>query len=90
MLDEDAGVVLPDVEGDSRELVLKCLEDAKTVLNAKEAKILRMHYEDNLNLREIADTFNISRERVRQLHDVAIAKLARVFKRAGVNAQGEV
>jgi RNA polymerase sigma factor (sigma-70 family) len=90
MLDPDCGVVMPDNEGDSRELVLKCLEDAKQVLNAKEAKILRMHYEQGLNMREIADTFDITRERIRQIHDVAIAKLARAFKRAGVNAQGEV
>jgi RNA polymerase sigma factor (sigma-70 family) len=90
LLDEDAGVVQPDVEGDSREMVLRCLESARSVLNAKEAKVLRMFYEDNLNFREIGDTLDITRERIRQLHNSALNKLRRAFVRAGVDARGEV
>lgn len=90
LLDEDAGTVQPDVEGDSKQLVLSCLEKSKVVLNAKESKVLRMFYEENLNFREIADTLDITRERIRQIHNCAVAKLGRAFAKAGVNAQGEV
>ena len=90
LLDSEAGVVQPDVEGDSKELVMRCLEQSQKVLNAREAKVLRMFYHEDLNFREIADTLDITRERVRQIHSVAIGKLGRAFAKAGVNAQGEV
>jgi len=91
LLDNDAGIVQPDVENDSRELVLACLAKAQSsALTAKELKILRMFYYEDLNLREIGDTLDITRERVRQIHDVAIGKLAKAFAKAGVDAQGEV
>jgi len=90
MLDEDAGVVQPDIEGDSKELILRCLDESKRVLTAKEAKVLRMFYENDLNLREIGDTLGITRARVHQIHNGAVEKLRRAFKKAGVDERGEV
>jgi RNA polymerase sigma factor (sigma-70 family) len=90
LVDEDEGVVQPDVEGDSKELILRCLCESKKVLTAKEAKVLRMFYEQDLNLREIGDTLGITRARVHQIHNGAVEKLRRAFKKAGVDEQGEV
>jgi RNA polymerase sigma factor (sigma-70 family) len=90
LLDEDAGIVQPDVENDSKELILRCLEQSKRVLTAKEAKVLRMFYEQDLNLREIGDTLGITRARVHQIHNGAVEKLRRAFKKAGVDERGEV
>lgn len=90
LLDEDEGVVQPDVEGDSKELILRCLEQSKKVLTAKEAKVLRMFYEKDLNLREIGDTLGITRARVHQIHNAAVEKLRKAFKKAGVDERGEV
>ena len=90
LLDEDAGVVQPDVENDSKELILRCLDESKRVLTAKESKVLRMFYEEDLNLREIGDTLGITRARVHQIHNGAVEKLRRAFKKAGVDERGEV
>jgi RNA polymerase sigma factor (sigma-70 family) len=90
LVDADEGIVQPDVEGDSKELILQCLKESKRVLTAKEAKVLRMFYEEDLNLREIGDTLGITRARVHQIHNGAVEKLRRAFKKAGVDKQGEV
>ena len=90
LMDDGDGLVQPDVDGDSRALVLKCLEESKKVLNAKEAKVLRMFYEEELNLQEIAETLEITRQRAHQIHATAVVKLRKAFKKAGVNEQGEV
>jgi len=90
LLDAEAGVVMPDVEGDSKEFILRALEKGKKSLTAQETKILRMFYEEGLNFREIGDDMGVCRERIRAAHANALEKLRRYFKTAGVDAQGEV
>ena len=59
----------------------------KTTLSDREAEVLELRYEESMRLKEIADTFNISKERVRQIEDRALRKL-RHPKRARILLYG--
>ena len=53
-------------------------------LTPMEARILRWRFglddEDELTLKEIGDKYNLSRERIRQLQEQALAKIRRQIK----------
>ncbi len=65
--------VIEDEFVDDVELLLTCLDD-------REKEILKLHFGfdgDSLSLQEIGDKFNLTRERIRQIEQKAIAKLRR-------------
>ena len=59
----------------------------KTTLSDREAEVLELRYEESMRLKEIADTLNISKERVRQIEDRALRRL-RHPKRARILLYG--
>jgi RNA polymerase primary sigma factor len=57
----------------------KRIQKVLTTLNEREEKILRMRFgieeKKNHTLEEVGQDFNLSRERIRQIEDKALAKL---------------
>jgi RNA polymerase sigma factor (sigma-70 family) len=79
----EAPVVHQEVETTDHEKFLsKLLEDAKqSVLTEKERAIINQHFgEDEIELTKIAKQLRLTRERVRQIKNVALGKLEREMK----------
>lgn len=64
-----------------RELVA-ILREAVVNLPAREASIIRLHYEDGVSFTQIADLMQLSKGRISQLHRAALAKLKRKMRTA--------
>lgn len=60
---------------DEKEIILKALSS----LNPRYKKILNYRYKDKKSLQQIADEFNLSRERIRQIEMEAINKLKKLL-----------
>ena len=80
--DENAGTPYDHLAGDAmRELVREFFDK----LNPREAYVLRLRYglddEEERTLQEIAETLNLTRERVRQIQEGALKKLHRCITR---------
>jgi RNA polymerase primary sigma factor len=83
--------VLPAAGGSDPEQALDLerwraeLEQLLAGLSSIEAATLRMRFglggADELNLREIGEKYNLSRERMRQIQEVALAKLRDAIRR---------
>ena len=54
---------------------LKGLETALNTLSEREREIIKQRYEEHYTLQKSADHFGISRERIRQILNEAVAKL---------------
>jgi RNA polymerase primary sigma factor len=79
----EAPVVHQEVETtDHEEFLAKLLEDAKqSVLTKKERAIIDQHFGENeVELTKIAKQLKLTRERVRQIKNVALGKLEREMK----------
>lgn len=59
------------VDENLRELLVKAIEE----LPPREKMVMGMHYEQELNLREIGEVLGVSESRVCQLHSQAVARL---------------
>lgn len=91
LLLEDAGYAAADTSPDAqsgvydtlamRELVA-ILRQAVANLPAREALIIRLHYEDGVSFTHIADLMQLSKGRISQLHRAALAKLKRKMRSA--------
>jgi RNA polymerase primary sigma factor len=80
--DENAGTPYDHLAGDAmRELVREFFDK----LNPREAYVLRLRYglddQEERTLQEIAETLNLTRERVRQIQEGALKKLNRLITR---------
>ena len=71
LLGSDTGVL----EGLEREDFKKCLAEAITALPEREALVLALYYDEELNLREIGEVLGVSESRVCQIHGQAMIKL---------------
>ncbi len=71
---EDSSHLNPHDELEEQD-VKKELEDALKRLPERERTIMVLYYHENMTLKEIGDTINISESRVSQLHAQAIMKL---------------
>jgi RNA polymerase primary sigma factor len=74
--DPDQGDAERDLMQDDR---TRALADSMHVLTSFEATVLRfrygMHGDESLTLREVGEKYNLSRERIRQVQEVALTKL---------------
>jgi RNA polymerase primary sigma factor len=71
----------PEVD-DHDKFLLGLLEKSKGILTDREAEIIRRHYgEDRECMSKIAEDFKMTRERIRQIKDDALAKLRRELGR---------
>lgn len=86
LLLEDAGLVARDDGADFRPSVYDTLamrelqavlRDEIARLPHREARIMRLHYEDGVSFTHIADLLELSKGRISQLHGAALAKLKR-------------
>lgn len=69
-------------DGEHEAFLIKLLEESKDVLDDRESRILGMIYcEGGIIQAEVARRLKITRERVRQIHDAAIAKLGRELRK---------
>lgn len=76
--DNDSNPLEMLIDGSLRELLVKAIGE----LPPREKIVMGMHYEQELNLREIGEVLGVSESRVCQLHSQAIARLrARMRKR---------
>lgn len=66
------------LEGNRRELLIRAIEE----LPPREKLVMGMHYQQELNLREIGEVLGVSESRVCQLHSQAIARLRARLKHA--------
>jgi RNA polymerase sigma factor for flagellar operon FliA len=66
------------LEGNRRDLLIRAIED----LPPREKLVMGMHYQQELNLREIGEVLGVSESRVCQLHGQAIARLRARLKHA--------
>lgn len=66
------------LEGNRRDLLVKAIEE----LPPREKLVMGMHYQQELNLREIGEVLGVSESRVCQLHSQAIARLRARLKHA--------
>ncbi|MBE7703225.1 MAG: FliA/WhiG family RNA polymerase sigma factor [Cyanobacteria bacterium SIG28] len=71
---EDSSNLAPHEELEKKD-VKKELEEALKRLPERERTIMVLYYHENMTLKEIGDTINISESRVSQLHAQAIMKL---------------
>lgn len=67
--------------------LLAALEKSKEVLLPRERRLLREMYERGKSMAEVGRKLNLSRERIRQIHEVAIAKLRHAMQQMGVPAR---
>jgi RNA polymerase sigma factor for flagellar operon FliA len=58
----------------------QALVDAIGLLPEREQRIMGMYYEQEMNLKEMADVLGITDSRVSQLHSQAIARLRQKLK----------
>ncbi|MGE5526863.1 MAG: RNA polymerase sigma factor FliA [Rhodospirillaceae bacterium] len=66
------------LEGNRRDLLIRAIEE----LPPREKLVMGMHYQQELNLREIGEVLGVSESRVCQLHGQAIARLRARLKHA--------
>jgi RNA polymerase sigma factor FliA len=66
------------LEGNRRDLLIRAIEE----LPPREKLVMGMHYQQELNLREIGEVLGVSESRVCQLHSQAIARLRARLKHA--------
>ena len=59
----------------AQEAFQKALAQAITTLPERDALVLSLYYDDELNLREIGEILNVSESRVSQIHSQAMLKL---------------
>ena len=71
---EDSRTLAPHEELEEKD-VKKELEEALKRLPERERTIMVLYYHENMTLKEIGDTINVSESRVSQLHAQAIMKL---------------
>lgn len=71
---EDAHTLAPHEQLEEKD-VKKELEEALKRLPERERTIMVLYYHENMTLKEIGDTINVSESRVSQLHAQAIMKL---------------
>jgi len=62
--------------GEFRERLVQAISQLPT----REAHVLSLYYEEEMNMREIADSLGVTRARASQLHGQAIARLRAVLK----------
>ncbi len=63
-------------DGHFREALIKAINN----LPERECMLMGMHYEQNMNLREIGEVMGVSESRVCQLHSQAVARLRSMLK----------
>lgn len=81
-LSEETADENPAEDKDHHSFLLKLQQEAKCVLDERERKIVDMIFNENpMSQADVARALKITRERVRQIHDVAIAKLGRELRR---------
>lgn len=69
-------------EKDHHSFLLKLLRESTGILDAREASVLSLIYSETpLSQADVARQMKITRERIRQLHDAAVAKLGRELRR---------
>jgi RNA polymerase sigma factor (sigma-70 family) len=78
---EDESAAMPG-DRDHHSFLLKLLRESAGILDARELRVLTLIYnEDPMSQADVARTLKITRERVRQIHDAAVAKLGRELRR---------
>ena len=81
-------VTLPTFEEEEfQKHLLAALEKSKEALAPRERRLLREMYERGHSMAEVGRKMKLSRERIRQIHEVAIAKLRQEMQRMGVPAR---
>lgn len=73
-IDENRNQNVP-YEGLADEVFQKALASAITTLPEREALVLSLYYDDELNLREIGEVLDVSESRVSQIHSQAMVRL---------------
>ena len=71
---------------------IKCLEDTDLIekllktsgLNENQKTVLKLRYEEDLNLDEVAEKFGLTRERIRQIEQKALRKLQSTARKQSV------
>jgi RNA polymerase sigma-32 factor len=83
LVDDHAGPEIQLVESQDGDNRRKALGEALTVLNPRERRIFEGRHllEEPVTLDELADEFNVSRERVRQIETRAFEKVQKAVKR---------
>jgi RNA polymerase sigma factor (sigma-70 family) len=67
---------------DHHNFLLKLLRESTGTLDARELQVLNLIYNENPQSQaDVARFLRLSRERVRQIHDAAVAKLGRELRR---------
>ncbi len=59
----------------TREAMQKALADAIRLLPEREALVLSLYYDEELNLKEVGEVLGVSESRVSQIHSQAVARL---------------
>lgn len=81
-LNEEMSEESTSEERDHHSFLLKLLRESTDILDAREKSILSLIYSETpLTQAEVARQMKITRERVRQIHDAAIAKVGRELRR---------
>ncbi len=75
--DDDANPLELLIDENLRGLLVKAIEE----LPPREKMVMGMHYEQELNLREIGEVLGVSESRVCQLHSQAVARLRAKMKK---------
>lgn len=67
---------------DHHSFLIKLLRESKGILTTREQKIIDMIYNENpMSQSDVARALKVTRERIRQIHDVAVAKVGRELRR---------
>ena len=66
---------VPKVTPRTRKQYLKIISN--NILTEREADILSMYYDKNMTLRDIGEQYGVTRERIRQLMNIAVNKLTK-------------
>lgn len=80
---EESTIEQSDHDGFLRGELASCSSD----LTPREMAVVRLHYVDGFNLAEIGKKLNLSRERVRQIHDGILAGLRAKLEKRGVKGR---